>query len=207
MRISNVRPDPSATDRAGTRDQRPTQPRQAEPESAPPSRFPVSVIMERRRVSNNRWLSESWHAIGVTVGSERAGGERAETEANPRLIVEGPDAAQYLWQGLIAELFVDEAESYYHNLMVGTPGCYIVTRPRADGMPEPVIVSLSFDAGQAYSEGDETVHNVPLPAELYRAAEAFVLAHYVPEKKKRRKRTDWKEQTSGQHRGQNHGGQ
>ncbi len=57
------------------------------------------------------------------------------------------------------------------------PASYIVARLRADGMPEPVIVSLSFDAGQAYSEGDETVHNVALPAELYRAAEAHVLAH------------------------------
>jgi len=190
-------PDLREISHARTGDPRRAQRRQAEPESAPPSRFPASVIMERRRVSNNRWLSESWHAIGVTVG-----GDQTDADANPQLIVEGPDAAQYLWRGLTVELFVDEAESYYHNLMVGTPGCYIVTRQRADGMPEPVLVSLSFDAGQAYSEGDETVHNVALPAELYRAAEAFVLAHYVPEKKKKRKRTDWKEQN----REQPHGG-
>jgi hypothetical protein len=185
-------PDPSATSRGDTGDLRLAQQPQAEPESAPPSRFPVSVIMERRPVSNNRWLSERWQAVGVTVG-----GDRADANANPRLIVEGPNATQYQWSGLTVELFVDEAESYYHNLMVGTPGCYIVTRPRADGLPEPVIVSLSFDAGQAYLEGDETVHNVALPAELYRAAEAFVLAHYVPEKKKKRKRVDWKEAHHG----------
>ncbi len=61
-------------------------------------------------------------------------------------------------------------------------------------MPEPVLVTLSFDAGQAYLEGDETVYNVPLPPELYRATEAFVLAHYVPEKKNKRKLENWKEQ-------------
>jgi hypothetical protein len=194
-------PDPSATSHARCGDPCYAQLRQAEPASAPPSRFPVSVIMERRRVSNNRWLAESWHAIGVTVG-----GDQADADANPRPIVDRPDASQFLWRGLTVELFVDEAESYYHNLMVGTPGCYIVTRSRADGMPEPVIVSLSFDAGQAYSEGDEIVHNVALPAELYRAAEAFVLAHYVPEKKKKRKRTDWKEQSKEQSTEQHHGG-
>ena len=195
---------PSAADSARTNDSNPVQIRQASADVAPPSRFDVSVIMERRRVRNNRWLSHSWRAVGITVGSgsaeDRPDGPRlcrAGAVDNPTTIIEGPDAAQYRWTGLTVELFVDEAESYYHNLMVGTPGCYIVTRQRADGMPEPVIVSLSFDAGQAYSEGDETVHNVALPAELYRAAEAFVLAHYVPEKKKKRKRTDWKEQGHG----------
>ncbi len=169
----------------------------------PPTRFPVNVLMERRRVSGNRWVTDSWRAVGVTVGgtsmsdSNRADCRDAETGATPTVpvpVVEGPDAAQYLWPGLHVELFVDEAESYYHNLMVGTPGCYIVTRSDPDGLPRPVIVSLSFDAGQAYLEGDETVHAVPLPPELYRAAEAFVLAHYVPEKKKKRRRQDWKAQ-------------
>lgn len=186
-------PDPSPRRRDRTSDQGLARPRLAEPEKAPTSRFPVSVIMERRRVSNNRWLSERWNAVGVTVDHDQA-----HVDGNPTPIIEGPDGAQYLWRGLTVALFIDEAESYYHNLMVGTPGCYVVTRERADGMPEPVIVSLSFDAGQAYSEGDEIVHNVALPAELYRAAEAFVLAHYLPEKKKKRKRTDWK--------GQNHAG-
>ena len=145
------------------------------------TRFPVSVVMERREVKGNPWVSESWKAVGVTVGagSPASGGER------PLRLVGGPGATQYLWTGLTVELFADEAESYYHNLMVGTPGCYVVTRQRGDGMPEPVLVTLSFDAGQAYQEGDETVHAVPLPPELYRAAEAFVLTHYVPVKKKK----------------------
>jgi hypothetical protein len=177
----------------------------------PPTRFPINVVMERRKVRGNRWVTDSWRAVGVTVGNGGTPSEQtsagpgangdAEQGPAPRCpvpIIEGPDAAQYLWPGLCVELFIDEAESYYHNLMVGTPGCYIVTRPDPDGMARPVIVSLSFDAGQAYLEGDETVHAVPLPPELYRAAEAFVLAYYVPEKKKKRKRQDWKDQAQGQ---------
>jgi len=159
---------------------------------AVPSRFPVSVIMERRRVRDNPWLSESWSALGVTVGLPHLDEAR-----NPVPLVEGPESARYLWTGLTVELFLDEAESYYHNLMVGTPGCYLVVQTREDGMPEPVLVTLSFDAGQAYQEGDETVYSVPLPPELYRAAEAFVLAHYVPEKKTKRRLVDWKGEAHG----------
>jgi len=155
--------------------------------------FAVAVLMERRKVSGNPWIDESWKAVGVTVGEMRA-----MKEGNPIKVVDGADATQFLWSGLRVELFRDEAESYYHNLMVGTPGCYVVARVREDGMPEPVLVTLSFDAGQAYLEGDETVYNVPLPPELYRATEAFILAHYVPEKKKKRKLENWKEQAHGQ---------
>lgn len=149
--------------------------------------FPVSVIMERRRITGNRWITESWTVLGVTLGDAPGSGP-----AEPRLLVEDEQAAQYLWTSLRAELFVDEAESYYHNLTVESPGCYVVVRPREDGMPRPVLVSLSFDAGQAYLEGGDTVYKVPLPPELYRATEAFVLAHYVPERRRRREREPWK---------------
>lgn len=156
--------------------------------------FPVCVIMEFRRVRDNPWISETWRAIGVTVGALPGPGP-----AEPRLLVEGPDAAQYLWTGLRVDLFTDEAESYYHNLTVEAPGCYVVTRPREDGMPRPVLVTVSFDAAEAYQEGGETVYSVPLPPPLYRAAEEFVLAHYVPERRHKRKLQDWKEESRGGH--------
>jgi len=165
-------------------------------ESRPATRFPIRVVMERRRVSGNPWISENWKALGIAVGNGPEG-----AVSNPVQLVSGPDAAQFLWSGLVLELHADEAESYYHNLMVGTPGCYLVVRQREDGMPEPVLATLSFDAGQAYQEGDETVYSVPLPPELYRAAEAFVLEHYVPVKKIKRKRQNWKEVAHDRHQG------
>lgn len=153
--------------------------------------FPVSVVMERRPIHDNQWATESWQAIGVTVGSAYQG-----QHENPVPLVENDSVTQILWHGLLVELFADEAESYYHNLMVPSPGCYVIVRPAADGTPQPILVTLSFDAAQAYQEGDETVHSVTLPPELYRAAEAFVIEHYVPEKRKKRKRDSWKEQTN-----------
>lgn len=165
----------------------------------PESVFPVSVIMERRQITGNPWVSESWSALGVTVGGPSAQTLPAGNSAQPRLLVEGSQAAQFLWSGLTVELFPDEAESYYHNLTVQAPGCYVVVRPREDGMPRPVLVSVSFDVAQAYQEGGEIVYSVPLPAQLYRATEAFVLAHYVPEKRRKRRRQDWKEDGNGGH--------
>jgi hypothetical protein len=41
-------------------------------------------------------------------------------------------------------------------------------------------------------ETEELVESVDMPAELYRWAERFVLEHYVPKKRKKRKRDDWK---------------
>jgi hypothetical protein len=159
---------------------------------APGASFPVCVVMEVRRVRGNPWISESWRALGVTVGALPGPGP-----AEPRLLVEGPDAAQYLWTGLRVDLFADEAESYYHNLTVEAPACYVVARPREDGMPRPVLVTASFDAAQAYHEGGEIVYSVPLPPPLYRAVEAYVLAHYVPERRHKRELQDWKGESHG----------
>ena len=167
--------------------------REQQPLGSQPLRttFPVSVVMERRPIHDNRWTTESWQAIGVTVGSTHDG-----LKENPVPLVSNGSVTQFLWHGLRIELFADEAESYYHNLTVPNPGCYVIARPADNGKPEPVLVTLSFDAAQAYQEGDETVYSVALPPELYRAAEAFVIEHYVPEKRKKRKRDNWKEQSN-----------
>jgi hypothetical protein len=157
-------------------------------EQALVTQLPVSVVMERRKIADSPWVSETWSAIGVTVGrGPAAAGDE------PITLIEGAQAAQYLWTGLQVELFRDEAESYYHNLTVDSPGCFVVIRPREDGTPRPVLVTVSFDVAQAYQEGGDTVHSVPLPPELYRACEAFVLTHYVPERKKKRKLDNWRE--------------
>ena len=53
------------------------------------------------------------------------------------------------------------------------------------------LLTLSFDEAHAYLEGDENLYTVPMPPEIYRWVEAYVLAHYVPEKRTKRKRRDW----------------
>ena len=155
-----------------------------------PDILPVSVIMEKRR-SDHDWVDFTYQAIGV-VASEKL-------QDNPvQKIYERAGVVRYLFSGLSLQLYVDECESYYHNLMSPQPGCYIVANEpeNMDEMPEPYIVSLRFDEVHAYLEGDEQVYSVEIPPQLYQWTEAFILTHYVATKKTKRKLKNWKEQAS-----------
>lgn len=145
--------------------------------------FPVSVIMEKSP-SSNKWADHYWKAIGVIVGEQ--------TATEPALIQEHGEVQQYLIPGLQVQLYKDQCESYYHNMRSPRPGCYIIAYKEENTMPAPFLVSMSFDEAHAYMEGDEEVYAVPIPPELYLATEAFMLDNYFPEKKLKRKRTDWK---------------
>ena len=152
-----------------------------------PENFPVAVLMEQRPSVNDRWSEFQWQALGVSVGTQ---GDASDT--TPRLVRDDGVIRQYLHPGLTLTLYQDECESYYHNLTAPKPSCYIVTREEEDGVPEPFLVSLSFDEAHAYLEGDDTIYAVDIPPELYRWTELFVLANYAPEKRRKRKRDNWK---------------
>ena len=81
------------------------------------------------------------------------------------------------------------------------PSCYIVSRVAEDDytdeVPVPILVTLSFDQAHSYLEGDDVVFAVPLAPELYRWTEAYVLRHYAPEKKFKRKLKNWKKGEQG----------
>ena len=47
--------------------------------------------------------------------------------------------------------------------------------------------------GRPTANRDRAQKTAPMPGELYHWAERFVLEHYVPEKKRKRKRNNWKE--------------
>ena len=152
-----------------------------------PARMEVAVVMEKRP-SSHPWAQYSYDAVGVVVRA--AGG----TEGSSRIFADD-GVEQYLVSGLSLRLYPDECESYYHNLMSPQPGCYVVADQPDDAsrMPTPLLVSLSFDEAHAYLEGDRQVYSVPIPPELYRWSEAYVLTHYVAEKKVKRKRKNWSE--------------
>ena len=152
-----------------------------------PGQLEVAVLMEKKP-SSHPWAEYSFDAVGLVV---RAGDGKREVT---RVLQEG-EIEQYLVTGLTIELHPDECESYYHNLMSPEPGCFIVAEQHddPDEMPVPYLASLSFDEAHAYLEGDEQVYSVPIPAELYKWAEAYVLTHYVAIRKTKRKLKNWSE--------------
>jgi hypothetical protein len=158
--------------------------RQAE-EPSQVDALPVSVILERRPAAS-RWIDHVWSATGITIGRQPA-----TAEARP-VRTEG-DTAFFLVGGLDVTLFRDECESYYYNLVSDSPRAYVLAHVEGDGQPpQPFRVSMSFDEAHAYLEGEDEVYAVDVPPELYRWAEAFVIANYFPEKKTKRKLRDWR---------------
>jgi hypothetical protein len=157
-----------------------------------PSSFPVSVIMESRP-SKSQWVDETWNGIGVVVGAIAQSGTSKD---DIKLIAQG-EVKQVIYGGLKISLHLDECESYYHNLMSPKPGCFIVAREEdEDGeetdIPIPFMVTMSFDEAHAYLEGDDVVYAVPIPPDLYSWVEAYIVENYSAEKRKKRKRKDWK---------------
>jgi len=152
-----------------------------------PNSFGVSLILQRTP-SDNPWIDYRWEAVGLL-----AGGVQDQAESHPpELILEQGSLRRYLYRGFTLRLHADECESYYHNLLAPAPCCYVVVTLADDGTPRPQLVTLSFDEAHAYLEGDENLYTVPIPPEIYQWTEAFVLAHYVPEKRTKRKRQDWR---------------
>lgn len=153
-----------------------------------PTDFPVAVMMQRRPSSIAVWCDYQWEAIGIAATKNKT-----KNREQVQLVHERGDTRQYLYAGFSIRLYVDECESYYHNLMSATPRCYVVARKEENDTPIPFLVSMSFDEAHAYLEGDEEVYAVDIPPELYRWIEAFVLTHYAPEKRLKRKRQNWKQ--------------
>ena len=152
-----------------------------------PDRLPLVVIMQRRVIENNPWIDHLWEAVAVTVDSRRLDGD-----GPCRRVREADGCTQELHRGFNLQLQIDECESYYHNLLSPRPRCYVVASLERDE-PVPRLVTMSFDEAHAYMEGGEELFTVDVPPELYRWTEAFVLQHYVPRQRKRRKREAWHE--------------
>ncbi|MEW8506830.1 MAG: DUF3305 domain-containing protein [Candidatus Thiodiazotropha sp.] len=152
-----------------------------------PTQFNVSVVMQQSP-SDSPWLESSWEAVGLIAAGEAVRGSVGKT----RQIHREGSVTRLLYTGFTLKLHQDECESYYYNLLSSQPYCYVVANMDDQGKPEPFLVSISYDEAHAYLEGDETVYTVPLPAELYRWTEAFVLKHYTPQQRSKRKRNDWK---------------
>jgi hypothetical protein len=159
-----------------------------EPHGSDTRHFPVSVILERRPAVS-RWADHVWTAAGITVGGR--------TDApDAQLIREDRGVSYFLIGGLDVALHADECESYYYNLVSDSPRAYVIAHTDG-GQPQPFRISMSFDEAHAYLEGEDEIYAVDVPPELYRWTEAFVIAHYFPQKKTKRKLRDWSADESG----------
>ena len=164
------------------------------PDTTVPRQYPVAVLVEYQVIHDNRWIDGRWDVTGVVAGKQRA-----DAGVQCQLIHSADEMQQYLWTGLCVELHPDDAESYYCNLVSDSPGVFVVCSGEQEQPLQPASVTLSYGEAASYMETDQRVERVAMPAELYRWLERYVLENYVPEKKKKRKRDDWKEVDRGRH--------
>ena len=161
--------------------------------TSPRSR-PVSVLVEYQVVHDNRWIDGRWIVSGVVAAGQSTG-----TDRDCKLVHSNAAGKHYLWTGLSIELHKDDAESFYCNLMSDKPSVFVICDEQQDDSLQPSIVTLSYAEATTYMETDQRVERVQMPAELYRWLEQYVLANYVPEKNRKRKRVDWKESDRERH--------
>jgi len=151
--------------------------------SAPESEtIPLRIITAREPVSTSPWVDERWWVVGAVAGA-------APNEGCAREILRaGPDGERYLWTGVQLRLIRSEVDAYYFNLMGSNPSLYVFCERDADGGLAPTAATLEYSEAMAHDEFGNEVFAVPIPAELYRRIERFVVAHYVPEEPKSRRK-------------------
>ncbi len=162
-------------------------------------RLPVSVLVERHLASNGRWSQYQWQCIDVICGQEAAAEERGCT-----LVSESADSgnSRYVWSGLHIELFKDGCESYWYNLLSKEPYLFVICfqdqEVDDDEDPqvlEPVLVTPNQDEANAHLESEDLVFSVPMPEQIIDWVERYVMDHYSPVIKKKRKRQNWAEES------------
>lgn len=149
--------------------------------------FPLSLVLEYRRNDANAWSSGCWQVIAALAG--QLGATRS---GNTVTMHRDNDGEQVLCGGYQLQLHRDDAESYYCNLMGRRPSLFVVCREEDGQRPRPTLVTASYGEAASYTEVDDNVYAVPIPPQIYRRIEAYVLEHYVPQKPRKRKRDDWK---------------
>ena len=154
-------------------------------------RIPVSVVLERRIARVGPWSQVQWEAVAVVAGEEVVS-ERGKAT----LVHEDDECRRYLWPGLVIELFPDGCEGYWYNLLSERPSLFVVCfegDEDEEGEVElvPVIVTANQDETNAHLECDDPVYSVSMPEKIVEWVERYVVEHYQPEIRKKRKRRDW----------------
>ena len=154
----------------------------------PSERFPVTVIVERKRRDDKPWGIDCWSVIGLLPAQASKGFERTTLRDDGTL-------SQYSWRGYDVALYWNDIESYHFNLEGESPWIFVIGEyadvEDESGEIVPLLVTLSYDEAASYMETDSLVFNLPIVGEIQLWVERYVLDHYRPVEKKKGKRQRW----------------
>ena len=150
----------------------------------------VAIVMRRERI-DNRWQPWRWVLADVVLQEPGFG-------TAPRLLFKDDTEERWLHPGYTVDLFRDDAEGYYLNATTPAPCWFVLWRMEEEAtiadepMPRPTMVSLSYHDAGRWLDAQETVEQVPAPAQVVEWMRAFVDEHYVVEPKKRKRPESFK---------------
>lgn len=151
-------------------------------------RLEVAVVMRRERIEGpmSRWQPWRWVLDQVLPQAPALG-------TAPRLLYQGEHEQRWLHPGFAVELFKDEAEGYQLNATAPAPCWFVLWRMEeeaglaAQPLALPVAVSLSYHEAGRWLDAQETVEQLPAPAEVVAWLRAFADTHYQPEPRRRQR--------------------
>lgn len=152
--------------------------------------FPVSAVMQRERIRNEQWRTVRWRLVNFVAGEEVPRGQPRSA-----LVREDGDRRLYLWSGFLLRLHRTSAESYWHNLVSRQPSLFLICHEGLDGEPRPYGVTADHDEAGAHMEADDKVYSAAIPGEIHRWLETFVMDNYRPAPPRKRKRSNWLEES------------
>ncbi len=148
--------------------------------------MPVSVALQRKLNADSAWGLPQWSAYAIICDSQPS------VAADKMRIHDDGTHVRYLWTGMSVHLYKDGNEGYWYNLLSDMPYLFIVCDGNPNDMEiEPVFVTANQDEATGDMEAERVVLEIPMPDEMRSIVERYVVTHYVPETRKKRKRKDW----------------
>jgi len=146
--------------------------------------------VERKRRDDKSWSIDHWSVTGLLPAQASKGFERTTLQDDGHL-------SQYSCRGYDVALYLNDIESYHFNLEGESPWIFVIGE-YADAEDEageivPLLVTLSYGEAASYMETDSLLFNLPIPGEIQLWVERYVLDHYRPVEKKKRKRQRWQQ--------------
>jgi len=139
--------------------------------------MPVAFIMQRRAVMHKWGAMDSWSAVGVVP--DRGG------LAALQMLSKSPERDYYLVSGIELELYTDENEGYYENIMAPDSKVFVLWR-MVDGRAMPARASVSYVEGTRMFDSGEDADGVTMPAEIYQWVASYLRDNFTPRPRKGR---------------------
>jgi len=156
----------------------------------------VAVILRKERIEGamSRWQTWRWVLDDVVRQEPGFGSE-------PRLLYKDDSGERWMHGGMRVELFEDDTEGYQLNATTPSPGWFVLWRMEEEAsvadepIARPVVVSLSYHDASRWLDAQETVEQLPAPADVVEWLRAFIAEFYQPEVKRPKRPESFKSLT------------